>query len=255
MRLTCQSRIAAVLGMLAALTVSSVITTAADLLPEGITLPLVVWDVNFNTNTVGQPPAGPTKADLEAWQRAPGEASLPRRTYDELSFVSRTRHALVLQEAAGLKDKPLQFTWDESAQPHYGPRMAFRVPQLLAEKGRVWQLSLDVAKGNVAISGGIHLWDIANLEFFEDGTFKANGVDLSRYAPNRPLHLECRISVTDKTLKVTVDGKAAEAVTIPWSGQRARQFGMMLLQGILPGGHCEAPSSIVFDNLKLVMVE
>jgi hypothetical protein len=218
-------------------------------------LPLTVWDVNFNQDAVDLPPAGPTKAELEAWQRAPSEASLPKRTYDELSFVSRTRHALVLPEAAGLKDKPLQFTWTENAQPHYGPRLALRIPQPLAEKGRLWRFSLDVAKGNVAISGGIHLWDVANIEFFEDGTLKANGVDVSRYAANRPLHLDCLISVKDKTLKVTVDGKAEPAVTVPWWQPKARQFGMVLLQGLLPGGHCEAPSSIVFDNIRLVLVE
>lgn len=226
---------------------------AAEPMPEGVTLPLVVWDVDFNDNPIDAPPQPLTKKQIEAqnglsvWQR------LPIRHQMGLEYVTETRRALVVKEAAGLKDTPLLFTYTENAQPNYGPMVHLSVPGEIAKRAAVWRLTLDVAKGSVAISGGVELRDVGDLKFFEDGTVRCNGTEVARYAANRPLRVECLIDTVAKRVTITVDGDAARAHTLPWSGPGAEAFAYLRLHGLLPGGHSEAPSSIAFDNVKLVM--
>jgi prepilin-type N-terminal cleavage/methylation domain-containing protein len=241
----------AIIGILAALLLPAC-ASAAEPIPEGVTLPLVVWDVDFNDNPLDAPPQPPTKQQIEArngltdWQR------LPIRRQSNLEHVTGTRRALVVKEAAGLKDTPLLFTYTESAQPHWGPVVWFAVPADIARHAALWRLTLDVAKGNVAISGGIQLWDVAGIEFYEDGTVRVGDAELARYAANKPLRVECVIDAVARIVTVTVDGDARRAVTVPWR-QRAETFQLLKLHGLLPGGHCEAPSSMVFDNIKLLL--
>lgn len=222
-------------------------------MPEGVTLPLVVWDVDFNDNPLDAPPQPPTKKQIEAQSGLSAWQRLPIRRQMGLAYVTETRRALVVKEAAGLKDTPLLFTYTENAQPHYGPMVSFNVPPEIAAHGAVWRLTLDVAKGSVAISGGVELRDVGDLKFFEDGTVRCNGTEVARYAANRPLRVECLIDAVAKRVTITVDGDAARANTLPWSGPGAEAFAYLRLHGLLPGGHCEAPSSIAFDNIKLVM--
>jgi len=156
-----------------------------------------------------------------------------------------------------LSDKPLLFTYTDNVQPHYGPKITYEVSPQVAKAGLTWRLSFDVAKKDVAISGGITLWDVCDIEFFEDGLVKAYGqggsvVELARYAANKPLHFECLINVEAKTVAITVDGQKASTVTISWARPKASQFGCIILHGLLPGGHNE-PSTMVFDNIKLVL--
>ena len=226
---------------------------AAEPMPAGVTLPLVVWEVDFNDNPLDAPPQPLSKRQIEAQSGLTEWQHLPMRRQTMLQYVTETRRALVVKEAAGLKDTPLLLTYTENAQPHWGPMVSFGVPLEIARHGALWRLTLDVAKGNVAISGGIQLWDIAGIEFHEDGTVRAGEAVLARYAANKPLRVEFVIDAVAKSVTITVDGDAQRSVTAPWRYQRAEAFGLLNLHGLLPGGHCEAPSSIVFDNIKLVM--
>jgi hypothetical protein len=55
---------------------------AAEPMPEGVTLPLVVWDVDFNDNPLDAPPQPLTKeqiesqSELSAWQRLPNRRQM-----------------------------------------------------------------------------------------------------------------------------------------------------------------------------------
>ncbi len=216
--------------------------------------PLLVWDINFNDDPLDKPPRPMTKEQLESQQKDIFSA-LPLKTYSKIEYLTATRRALVVKEAAGLKDQPVFFVYEESAQPHYGPRMWCLVPWELAKIGKSWRLSFDVSKGNVAKSGGVKLWDLADINFFEDGTVRAGSAEIARYSANKPLHIECVINVPGKKITITVNGKPESSVTIPWAKPNAQAFSAVTFDGLLPGGHAEAPSSIAFDNIKLVMEE
>ena len=220
-----------------------------------IKTPLVVWDVNFNEETLDAPPHRISKEQIEKFNTKDDLSWAPLRNINQMSYVTRTRQAKVVQEAAGLKDKPLFFTFTENAQPHYGPQVWLNVPWELAAKAKKWNLSLDMAKGNVSISGGVLVWDVVNIEFHEDGTVRANGTQIARYAAGKPLHIECLINVPEKTVKVTVDADQSKSVALPWWQPKAVNYSALRLDGLLPGGHAEAPSSIAFDNIKLIMEE
>ncbi len=248
-------RLASLLHAVILALLASVHAPAADPLPEGVTLPLVVWDVNFNDNPLDAPPQPPSKKQLEAQNGMSEWEKLPIRQCTALQYLTETRKALVVKEAGGLKDTPLLFTYADNAQPHYGPMASFSVPPEIAKHGAVWRLSFDIAKGNVAISGGVHLWDVAGVEFFEDGTVRVGESEIARYAANKPIHFDCVIDAEAKTATFTADGDAARAVTVPWRYPKAENFGCLNLHGVLPGGHCEAPSSMIFDNIKLVMAK
>ena len=219
-----------------------------------ITPPLLVWDINFNGDALNEPPRPMTKEQIES-QQGDVVASLPIKTYARIEYLTATRRATVMQEAAGLTDKPVLFVYEESAQPHYGPRMWCEVPKELAKWGKLWRLSFDVAKGDVEKSGGVKVWDVASLNFCEDGVVRAGTVEIARYAPNKPLHIECVISVTDKTAKITVNGESGRSVEIPWEKPAAAAFSAVTFDGLQPGGFARAPSSIAFDNIRLVMEE
>lgn len=240
-------------GRLALLALCAILGPVTAAPPEGVTLPLLVWSIDFNDNPLGVAPQGLNKAQLEAQAQQSAWQRLPIRTYRTLEHVTATRVATVVPEAAGLKDQPLLFTYSENAQPHYGPKLSFAVPDEVARAGALWRLSLDVAKGNIAISGGVHLWDIGGIEFFEDGTVRVGATQVGRYAANKPLHLDCQIDAVAKTFTVTLDGDQERAVTAPWRSVKAESFHVLILHGLLPGGHAEAPGSIAFDNIKLLL--
>jgi hypothetical protein len=226
---------------------------SAETVPE-IKTPLLVWDINFNDDPVDRPPRPMTKEQLESQQKDI-LAALPLKTYSRIEYLTPTRRAAVVKEAAGLNDKPVLFVYEEQAQPHYGPRMWCAVPWELTKRGKTWRLSFDVSKGNVAKSGGVIIWDIASINFFEDGTARAGTAEIARYSANKPLHLDCVIDVPGKKATFTVNGKKESSVTIPWAKPNAQAFSTVTFDGLLPGGHAEAPSSIAFDNIKLVMEE
>ncbi len=234
----------------ACLSFSLMLSTAA----QEIKTPLLVWDINFNGDPPGIPPRPMTKEQIENQQKNILSA-LPVKTYSKIDYLTATRRATVEKEAAGLKDQPVLFVYEENAHPNYGPRMFCQVPYELAKKAKSWRFSFDVSKGNVAKSGGINLLDIASISFFEDGTVRAGTAEIARYAPNKPLHIECVINVAGKKTTITVNGKPESAVTIPWGKPNAPVFTTVTFDGLLPGGHAQAPSSITFDNIKLLMEE
>ena len=84
---------------------------------------------------------------------------------------------------------------------------------------------------------------------------RANGVELTRYAAGKPLHLEFLIQVPDKTVTVTVNGNRAEAMSLAWRQPKAAQFQSLRIDGLLPGGHSQAPGILAVDNIKLVLLE
>lgn len=235
------------LVLLLSVSVSFPTVWAAEINP-----PLLVWDINFNADPTDKPPRPMTKEQIEC-QKKDIFSALPIKTFSKIEYLTATRRASVVKEAAGLNDQPLLFVYEENAQPHYGPRMFCQLPYELAKTGKSWRLSFDVSRGSVAKSGGITLWDIAGIAFFEDGTVRAGTAEIARYVANKPLHMECVIDVPGKKAVITVNGKADSSVTIPWAKPASTAFTTVTFDGLLPGGHAEAPSSIAFDNIKLVM--
>ncbi|MFZ2656158.1 MAG: hypothetical protein WAX69_14600 [Victivallales bacterium] len=219
-----------------------------------IQTPLVVWDVNFNDQTIDAIPHGMSNDQLDAFNRKDDLSWIPLKTYNQMAYVTRTRQAKIVQEAAGLKDKPMLFTHTELNQPHYGPQVLFNVPWDLAVKAKKWHLTLDVSKGSVEKSDGVTLWDVAGIKFHEDGTVRVNGTEISRYASGKPLHMDFLISVPEKTVTVMFDGDTKKTLTLPWYQPNAAVFLNLRLDGVLPGGYC-FPSSIAFDNIKLTLEE
>ena len=219
-----------------------------------IKTPLLVWDIDFNSDPVDKPPQPMTKEQIEN-QQNDIIASLPFKTYSKIEYLTATRRAIVMKEAAGLKDQPALFVYEEATQPHYGPRMWCQVPNELAKAAKSWRLAFDVSKGNIEKSGGVILRDVVGIRFFEDGTLRAGSTELARYTANKPLRLEFVIDVSGKTTVITVNGKTESAVTIPWEKPGASSFTAVTFDGLLPGGHAFAPSTVAFDNIKLVMEE
>ncbi len=236
-----------------ALCLSFSILLSAETVPE-IKTPLLVWDINFNDDPIDKPPRPMTKEQIESQQKNI-LAALPFKTYSRIEYLTPTRRATVAKEAAGLKDKPVLFVYEESSQPHYGPRMWCTMPWELAKRAKTWRLSFDVSKGSLSISGGINIWDITGISFHEDGTVRAGTAEIARYSSNKPLHIDCLIDVPGKKATITVNGKKESSVTIPWAKPNATTFSNVTFDGLLPGGHAEAPGSIAFDNIKLVMEE
>ena len=227
-----------------------VLLEAGEVLP--IQKPLLVWDISFNEQSLNMTPRPMSKEQIERQQKDL-LASLPIKTYSTIEYLTATRRASVLKEAAGLKDTPVLFVYEESDQPHYGPRMWCNVPHELAGLGKLWRLSFDVSKGNVAISGGINVWDVVGISFFEDGVVRAGNSEIAHYAPNKAIHIECVIDVLKKSATITVNGKSESSITVPWAKPLAANFSAVVFEVLLPGGHAEAPSSIAFDNIRLVM--
>ena len=227
---------------------------SAGTAPE-IKTPLLVWDINFNDDPLDKPPRPMTKEQIESQQKDI-LATLPIRTYSNIEYLTATRRAVVLKEAAGLKDQAVLFIYEENAHPQYGPRMWCNVPPALVTTGKLWRLSFDVSKGSVAKSGGVVLWGMMlGIGFYEDGTVRAGNAEIARYTANKPLHVECIIDVPGKKATITVNGKSESSITIPWTKPNVPFFTNVTFEGLLPGGHGEAPSSIAFDNIKLLMEE
>jgi hypothetical protein len=222
--------------------------------PPAVKLPLVVWDINFNENSLDAPPPPLTKEQIEAEAKLTVWERLPISRCGNMDYVTKNNRVTVVQEAAGLKDKPLLLAYTD-ASSGWGPRVWINVPFEVARQGTVWTLTFDVAKGNVFKSGGVIglSWGTFGLNFYEDGTVKAGTVEVARYAANKPLHFEFRIDVTAKTVAITVDGNTARTVTLPWGNQKAQFFSGITINGVLPGGFGGAPGLIAFDNIKLVM--
>jgi hypothetical protein len=227
--------------------------------PAGVTLPLVIWNANFNQDPVGRPPQPLTKAQIEArgedpWKRPP----LP--TYDSLEFITRTRTAIVVKEALGLTDQPVLFTCPDNNQPHWGPRMTFSVPYEVAMQGKRWRLSFDAAINSLTQMGGMYLLStrgrgILDVGFFQGGSLKANAAtEVGAYQAGVPVHLEIVADAAAGTFMVTVNGKAENAVTIPWDRQDGSNLGCAVFNGLLPGGRAW-PGQVAYDNIKLVMEE
>lgn len=223
--------------------------------PAEIQPPLVVWNVTFNDQLPGLPPQGMTKKQLEEFNATDDFSWLPLTTYRFLSCLTRTRQVKVVDSAGGLDDKPLLLSYSEGEQPHWGPQVWFVVPSHLVAMAKRWKLSLDVSKSNVSISGGFSLYDVASVDFTEAGAVRVNGSELGHYASNQALHFEFEINVPEKTFVVIIDGKRKAPAAMKWTQPDAAYFSSLRLDGLLPGGHSEAPSSLAFDNIKLMLKE
>jgi hypothetical protein len=222
--------------------------------PPGLKLPMLVWNVNFNRSTAGQPPRPMTKEQIEAagtndW------AKPPLATYIRLLWVSRRRTAIVEKEALGFKDQPVVFTVPDPGEPYWGPQMWFALPTDMAQHAKRIRVTLDASMATLARMGGFTLWDVAYITFFEDGTIRAGDVtELARYRPNTPVHFECEIAVPAKQVTIIVDDHKDRAVTVPWHQPRAPYFSSLGLEGIMPGGH-GYPGRIAFNHIRLTLEE
>lgn len=207
---------------------------------------LPVYDVTFDD----QPPGGQLRlVDFDGWAAAgrPDDGGLPLRSPRYLRSVTSTRTATVAETAAGMH-RPVVLAYTDSEQPHYGPVLCFTLPRRLVGPEARWRVALDAAKSTIGISGGVHLWDVCELEWFEDGTLRSNGTEVGRYAANRMQRLEFAVDGPARTVALSIDGSPAPV--LPWKRPKGT-FGEVRLHGILPGGHNEAPSAMVFDNIRI----
>lgn len=206
---------------------------------------LRVYDVDFDD----QPVDGTLRlVDFDAWEAAKraDQPVLPLRAPRFLRSVSATRSVQVVERAAGLV-RPAVLAYSEGEQPHWGPTLCFPIPDRLRNTGR-WRVEVEAAKGSIAISGGFHLWDVCGLEWHEDGTLRCNGTEVGRYAANRPQRFVFEVDTAARTVRLAIDGAAA--TELPWQ-RPAGTFAEVRMHGLLPGGHNEAPSSMIFDNLRI----
>lgn len=217
-------------------------------LPER--LPVVVFDVDFNQSPVGLPPPTQSKEQIEAADAEPFWTRFPIRTCDALLWVTRTRRAVVAASAYGLEEKPVVLTYDESGQPQYGPQVVLTIPDGVAKVAGRYRLLLDVARNSQARSGGFTLDGVASVTFQEDGSVLAGKVNIARYQPSVPLHFEVILDIANRTATYVIDGRKEQAATVPWAGRGS--FKMIRLDGVVPG-FGDAPASIAFDNIKLIL--
>lgn len=212
-------------------------------------LPVVVFDVDFNQCPVGLPPQKQSKEQIEAADAKPFWSRFPLRTCDDVLWLTRTRRAVVEDSAFGLGEKPVVLTYEENKQPQYGPVVVFTIPDGVAKVAMRYRVLLDVAKNNEARSGGFTLEGVASVKFLEDGSVLAGKAEIARYQPSVPLHFEVILDAKEQTATFVVNGHQEKATTLPWTGS----FKMLRLDGVLPGGFSEAPASIAFDNIKLIL--
>lgn len=212
------------------------------------TAPLQVYDVDFADQSVD----GPLRlVDHDGWQAAVRAVSpvLPLRAPRFLRYVSETRTAAVVERMAGLS-RPLVLAFSESEQPHWGPIVCFPLPERLHDAG-CWRIRIDAAKSSIAISGGIEFWNVGVVQWCEDGTVRCNANDIGRYAANRAQHFDIVVDPALRTVQCTVDG--VPSVALPWQ-RSIGAFSEVRLHGLMPGGHAEAPGSMIFDNLRIELL-
>lgn len=210
--------------------------------------PLLVYDVTFSDQQAGQPVQ---PLDWDGWAAAEtGDQALPLCRPSAVRCVTPTRTATVVEQAAGMA-QPALLAWADGEQPHYGPMLVFDAPRRLQHPDHSWRLSLDVAKTTTAISGGVHAHPVFLLEWFEDGTVRANGIEVARYAANRTQRMEVAVDGVAKTFVIAADG--GQGRPLPWLQPKGR-FSGLRLHGLLPGGHNEAPSAMVYDNIRIALL-
>lgn len=207
--------------------------------------PLPVYEVAFGDQQAGQPVQ---PIDWDGWAAAEaGDQALPLRRPSAVRCVTPTRTATVVAQAAGMA-QAARLEWADGEQPHYGPMLVFDAPRRLQDPAASWRLALDVAKTTIAISGGVHAHPVFLLEWHEDGTVRANGVEVARYAANRRQRLAIAIDGGAKTFAIAVDDAPARA--LPWGDAKGR-FSGLRVHGLLPGGHNEAPSAMIVDDIRI----
>jgi hypothetical protein len=236
--------------MLTTLLAAAGVISAAEM--ADVATPFTVYDVTFDRDEIGRMPAA---VDAAVWEQAEaGNPSVfPLTSYSLVRYVTRTRTLSLVDEKAGMR-RAAHLSWSEAAQPHFGPQLLFDIPRAISSQGAEWRVSLDAAKGDVSISGGIHLWGIAHLVYHEDGTVRCNGTQVARYAPLRKQSFAFRVNVPDRKVAVFVDGGATPVVTLDWARQENNLHGLRI-EGLLPGGHNANPSSLIVDNIRIVLVK
>jgi len=225
---------------------------APDLSPS---LPFVLLDVNFDSEQIGAPPKRLTKKQLEE-QGKDGAAleSFPRRSHDAALWLTRTRYLTVEDAACGLSLKPVVLTFEECRQPHYGPQLNFALPNAIAKVGKLYSLTLDVAKNNCAQAGGFSLGEVASVTITEEGAVLLNRCQVGHFTPGVPLHFQFEINAQEKTVTVIIDGNIQGKFTAPWLRPNG-VFRGVRLDGLLPGSFARGAGKIAFDNIKLTLTE
>jgi hypothetical protein len=237
------------IALLTLLAAAGVISAAEAM---DIKVPFTVYDVTFDRDDIGRMPAA---VDAAVWQQAEAGtlSAFPLTSYSLVRYVTRTRTLSLVEEKAGMR-RAAHLAWSENAHPQYGPQLLFDIPWAISSRGAEWLVSLDAAKGDVSISGGIGLWGIAHLVYHEDGTVRCNGTQVARYAPLRKQSFAFRVTVPDRKVAVFVDGATTPVVTLDWARQE-RNLHALRIEGLLPGGHGQWPSSLIVDNIRIVLVK
>jgi len=217
-----------------------------------IKAPFTVYDVTFDRDELGRMPAALSAA---VWEQAAAGAPavFPLTAYSSVGFVTRTRTITLEEDKADMR-RAACLAWSEGAHPHYGPTLVFAIPEAISRLGAEWLVSFDIAKGNVMKSGSVTLGGVGIMRFPEDGTVRFNNVTVARYAPARKLSFTFRVTVPDRKVAVFVDGAATPVETLDWASQERNLSGVGF-SGLAPGGHAYAPSSLIVDNIRIVMVK
>jgi len=216
-----------------------------------IKAPCTVYDVTFDRDELGRMPAALSTA---TWEQAEAgmPAVFPLTAYSSVGFVTRTRTITLEEEKAGMR-RAAYLAWSEGAHPHYGPTLVCAVPGAISQRGAEWRVSFDIANGDVSISGSATVGGVGTMQFHEDGTVRFNGVTVARYTPLRRQSFAFRVTVPDRKVAVFVDGAAMPVVTLDWEG--TGNFSGVSFSGLAPGGHNANPSSLIVDNIRVVLVK
>ncbi len=81
-----------------------------------------------------------------------------------------------------------------------------------------------------------------------------NQVTVARYAPLRKLSFTFRVSVPERKVAVFVGDAATPVETLDWASQERNLSGVGF-SGLGTGGHNANPSSLIVDNIRVVMVK
>ncbi len=215
--------------------------------------PFAVWKLDFSDDTPGRPPKLETKEALERSAANPWDG-LPMRRISGADYITATRYVTVEKSASGLDGNVLALHFKDNEQPHWGPRVFLRVPHAVAKAAKVLTLSFDMARDNDGRVSGYSLEGICDVNFYESGDFKANRlVQLGRYSPKKPIHLEFTIDNDAKTLQVRVDNGAP--VKLDWRNPKQGEFVGVRLDGLLTGSFAREVGVTAFDNIELTVTE